>query len=82
MPYDPRPKSKGGNRGIDEKFSRQAPPGKFRVVYVNTFDGGDGVLGDSDTLKKAQKLAEEKGGAGISMYIYNDWGEEVWGAIF
>ena len=40
MPYDPRPVSEGGNRGIDEQFSRKAPKGEFRVIGVDTFDGG------------------------------------------
>ena len=36
MPYDPRPVSQGGNAGIDEQFSRNAPEGKFRVIGVDT----------------------------------------------
>lgn len=75
MPYDPRPVSEGGNKGIDERFSRQAPAGKFRVIGVDTFDGGDWVQGDRDTLKEARKLAKKEGGNMTKMHIYNDKGE-------
>ena len=77
MPYDPRPVSEGGNRGLDETFSRQAPAGKHRVIGVDTFDGGDWVQGDCDTLAEAQELAEEEGGEMTMMHIYNDKGEHV-----
>ena len=80
MPYDPRPVSKGGNRGIDERFSRRAPRDKFRVVGVDTFDGGDWLEGDFPTLKKAKKRASEKGGQMTKMHIYNDKGQHVGGA--
>jgi hypothetical protein len=76
MPYDPRPRSRGGNRGIDEDFSRQAPKGKFRVVGVDTFDGDDWVEGDFDTLAQAQKHANErtKGEQVLKMHVYDDTG--------
>lgn len=77
MPYDPRPVSEGGNRGIDELFSRCAPRGKFRVVGVDTFDGGDWLEGDFPTLEKAKKRASEEGGQMTVMYIYNDNGQCV-----
>ena len=76
MPYDPRPVSKGGNRGIDERFSRQAPAGKFRVVMVDTFDGMDSVVGDY-TLRGAQRIAKKKGGEMTKIYIYNEKGKCV-----
>lgn len=72
MPYDPRPVSQGGNRGIDELFSRAAPKGKFRVIGVDTFDGTDWVVGDFNTLKKAKKVAEEKSGKMTMMHVYDD----------
>ena len=76
MPYDPRPVSEGGNRGIDERFSRKAPKGKFRVISVDTFDGGDRVEGDFDTLEKARKHASErtKNQQMLKMYVYDDTG--------
>ena len=77
MPYDSRPVSEGGNRGIDERFSRQAPAGKFRVIGVDTFDGDDWVQGDRDTIAEAQELAKEKGGEMTMMHIYDDQGNNV-----
>jgi hypothetical protein len=77
MPYDPRPVSEGGNKGIDECFSRQAPTGKFRVIGVDTFDGSDWVQGDCDTLAEARELANKKGGEMTMMHIYNDQGKHM-----
>lgn len=77
MPYDARPRSKGGNRGIDEEFSRNAPKGKFRVIGVDTFDGTDWVQGDFDKLEDAEECAREKGGKMCVMHIYNDQGVHV-----
>ena len=75
MPYDPRPVSEGGNRGIDEQFSRCAPKGKFRVVGADTFDGDDWVQGDFDTLEEAKECADKKGCQMTKMYFYNDKGQ-------
>ena len=77
MPYDPRPVSEGGNMGIGEEFTRAAPKGKFRVVGVDTFDGGDWVQGDFNTKKKALEVAAAKGGQMTMMYIYDDKGKCV-----
>lgn len=79
MPYDPRPTSQGGNRGIDEDFPRKAPEGKFRVIGVDTFDGGDWVDGDFDTVEAAKERIEEKtrGQQMLRMHIYNDRGHNV-----
>ncbi|MDX9913968.1 MAG: hypothetical protein RBS77_05310 [Candidatus Moranbacteria bacterium] len=77
MPYDPRPVSEDGNRGIDEYFSRQAPAGKFRVIGVDTFDGEDWVQGDCNTFTEACELAKEKGGKMTMMHVYNDQGEHM-----
>lgn len=76
MPYDPRPVSKGGNSGIDERFSRKAPKGKFRVIGVDTFEGGDWVEGDFKTLEAAHKHAKKrtKGKQMLMMHIYDDTG--------
>lgn len=77
MPYDPRPVSEGGNRGIDDQFTRFAPAGKFRVIGVDTFDGGDWIQGDFDTKEAALKTAQEKGGNMTRMYVYDDAGKHV-----
>lgn len=77
MPYDPRPISQGGNRGIDEQFSRKAPRGMYRVIGVDTFDGGDWLDGDYDTLDAAIKVAQAKGGTMTVMYIYDDEGRTL-----
>ena len=77
MPYDPRPLSEGGNRGVDEAFSRNAPKGKFRVIGVDTFDGTDWVEGDYDTLEFAQKVAQAQGGSMCMMHVYDDRGKHV-----
>ena len=74
MPYDPRPVSKGGNRGIDESFSRNAPKGKFRVIGVDTFDGGDWLQDDCDTLEVALKVAKDNGGEMTVMHVYDENG--------
>ena len=76
MPYDPRPRSKGGNRGIDEDFSRKAPKGKFRVIGVDTFDGDDWVEGDFDTLAAAATHVNDrtKGKQMLKMHVYDDTG--------
>ena len=79
MPYDPRPISEGGNRGIDETFSRKAPEGKFRVVGVDTFDGDDWHEGDFDTLEEARTHVKQRteGKQMLRMHIYDDEGRHV-----
>lgn len=76
MPYDPRSVGDGGNRGIDDRFSRKAPKGKFRVIGVDTFDGSDWVDGDFDTLEQARKHANKKtkGKQMLKMHVYDDTG--------
>jgi hypothetical protein len=78
-PYDPRPTNEGGNRGIDIDFSRKAPKGKFRVIGVDTFDGGDWVSGDFATLDDAKKHAanQTKGQQMLKMHIYDDKGNHL-----
>ena len=39
-----------------------APIGKYRVVCVDTFDGGDWIHGDYDTAADAIEQARAKGG--------------------
>jgi hypothetical protein len=77
MPYDPRSVSQGGNRGIDESFSRSAPEGKYRVIGVDTFDGGDWLQGDFDTKEAALACARSKGGNMTIMHVYDDHGRHV-----
>lgn len=77
MPYDPRPVSQGGNRGIDERFTRAAPKGKYRVIGVDTFDGGDWVQGDFATREEALSVAQSKGGEMTVMHVYDDNGRHV-----
>jgi hypothetical protein len=74
MPYDDRPVSEGGNRGIDELFSRKAPKGKFRVIGVDTFDGGDWKEGDFKSKKAAIERSQQKGCSMTKMYVYDDQG--------
>lgn len=80
MPYDPRPTTEGGNRGIDIEFSRKAPEGKFRVVGVDTFSGDDWVERDCDTLEEARKVADEEGGTMTKMHVYDDTGKHLYDA--
>jgi hypothetical protein len=80
MPFDPRPVSAGGNKGIDELFTREPSGGKYRVVGVDTFDGTDWVEGDYDTLEEAKKVADEKGGTMLKTHVYDASGKHVYGA--
>ena len=80
MPYDPRPVSEGGNRGIDELFSRKAHKGKFRVIGVDTFSGDDWLYGDLDTMEAAIKAAEVSQAAMCKMYVYDDQGRCIYSA--
>ena len=77
MPYDPRSISEGGNRGIDESFSRAAPKGKFRVIGVDTFDGCDWVQGDFPSKDEALACAHAKGGQMTVMHVYDDTGRHI-----
>lgn len=74
MPYDPE-----ANAGIDKRFSRNAPPGKFRVVGVDTFDGDDWVEGDFDTAAAAMTHAAGRttGKQMLKMHVYDDKGRHV-----
>lgn len=77
MPYDPRPLSEGGNRGAGEAFQLCAPAGKFRVVGVDTFDGGDWVQGDFGSREAAVQCAQAHGGQMTRMYVYDDRGNRL-----
>ena len=78
LPYDPRPASKGGNRGIDEEFSREPEKkGWFRVIGVDLFDGTDWVYGDYETLVEAKEVAEKNSERMLKAHIYDDKGNHV-----
>lgn len=66
-------------RGIDVRFSRKPQKGKFRLVGVDTFDHGDWVVGDYETLAEALKVADEKtnGQQMLMMHIYDKNGKHV-----
>lgn len=76
MPYDSRPRSEGGNRGIDDDFDRCCL-GKYRVVGVDTFDGTDWVQGDFPTLEEAKECANKHGGVMCKMHVYDPEGRHV-----
>ena len=76
MPYDPRHVSEGGNRTTTRK-SLKAPKGKYRVVLVDTFDGGDCILLTTKFKQKALNLANDKGGSMTIVYVYDDKGRQI-----
>ena len=56
-----------------------APPGKFRVVEVDTFQPpgeGHSVIGDYDTLAEALQRAKD-GTEDTPRYVYDDKGQEL-----
>jgi len=55
----------------------KAPKGKFRVVGVDTFDGGDWIEGDFKSKEQAIKCANSKGGEMLKTHIYDDKGNHV-----
>lgn len=76
MPYDPRHESEGGNRTTTRK-DLIAPKRKFRVILVDTFEGGDCVVGDFSSRKRAIETANQKGGQMTKVYVYNDKGQQI-----
>jgi hypothetical protein len=79
VPYNPEHVSKGGNRSTVNK-DLKAPVGKYRVVSVDTFDGGDYVVGDYKDKKEAFKVAGEKSGTMCIAYVFNSRGEKIYKA--
>ena len=63
---------------------QKAPPGKFRVLGVDTFAnpplGEPYVIGDCDDKKTAIKLASAQGGLMNPVYVYDSEGRFVFGA--
>jgi hypothetical protein len=78
MSYDPRPVSEGGNRGAGELFQLKARKGYYKVISVDTFDGGDCCHGERKDLQAAIKLAQEHSGTMLKAYVYDDQGRQVW----
>ena len=76
MPYDPRHISEGGNR-TTTRADLKAPKGKYRVVLVDTFDGGDCILLTTKSKQKALDLANKNGGTMTIVYVYDDKGRQI-----
>lgn len=55
----------------------KAPQGKFRVIGVDTFDGGDWIEGDFDTREMAIECARKKGGTMLKTHVYDDKGNHI-----
>lgn len=47
------------------------------VVFVDTFDGGDCVIGDYDTAREAKTVARSHSGTMQKAYVYDDKGRQV-----
>ena len=58
----------------------KAPPGKFRVVGVDTFEGPDAdyLMEDLDSMAAAQRLADENAAPHNPVYVYDERGELVY----
>jgi len=57
------------------RSSPEPPPrGKFRVVGVDTFDGGDWIVNDFSSKNEATSAANKYGGKMTKMYVYDDKG--------
>lgn len=60
-----------------------APPGQFRVVFCDTFDHSDCVIGDYASKDEAVEIARQHG-EGKQMtrvYVYNHEGKELSGGF-
>ncbi len=55
----------------------QAPPGKFRVVGVDTFANEDFVIDDFSERATALEVAQKKGGQMFKTYVYDDMGKNI-----
>ena len=56
------------------RTERKAPPGKFRVIGVDTFDGTDWLEGDFNSLQLAKDHVDTgtKGKEMLKMHVYDD----------
>ena len=54
----------------------RAPPGLYRVIGVDTFEGplADYLIGDFASLQKAEKAAKADAGEMNPCYVYDDQG--------
>jgi hypothetical protein len=61
---------------------RKAPPGKFRVLGVDTFEGPfeDYLIADCDTKEKAIDLAKKHGADMNPTYVYDSAGKLLFNA--
>lgn len=71
MPYNPEE-----NRTTTHD-DLKAPKGKFRVIGVDTFDGGDWIVGDYRDKEEAFKNATVTQQMEIR-YVYNDKGQRIY----
>lgn len=55
----------------------RAPPGKFRVVGVDTFDRTNWVHGDYDSKEAALAAARSLGGEMLKAHTYDDAGRHL-----
>ena len=64
---------------MGDMFSRCAPPGKFRVVSVDTFDADDWMEGDFPTIDEARAAAAvaAKQHSFMVAYVYDSEGRNV-----
>ena len=69
-----------GNFGPNNEL--KAPPGKFRVIGVDTFEGPleDYLIGDFEDKDVAIKTATNKAGDMNPCYVYDDQGKRIFGA--
>lgn len=58
----------------------KAPPGKFRVVGVDTFDGTDWIEGDYNSLEECTRVAKRLGGNMLKVHVYDDQRKHVFEA--
>lgn len=63
-------------------YPHAAPPGKFRVLGVDTFEGpfADYIIADCDDKETAIKLATAHGGEMSPVYVYDELGRFLFSA--
>lgn len=67
------------NQTISEA-NRFAPSGKYRLIFVDLFDGTDWIVGDYDSLDESTRVSRKKMSDSklIASYIYNEAGACVY----
>lgn len=57
-------------------MTHRAPPGRFRVIACDTFEGpfADALVGDFDTLDAALHAAKDELCPMTAVYVYDDAG--------